>query len=413
MMTRKWGISNGEWGCKSPSPRCAYAAFRPHSPFPIPDSHPSDLRSAELAASQPQASARLSSPQASLQPRRPRPAITLIELLVTMVIIAIISAAILGTASAAMESARRTRTQSLITKISGLLLERWDSYGNRRVDINPLITGSGITPIPANSIEGKFLAGQISPVNRGQMLADARLLALRELMKMEMPDRWGDVVHVPLVLANVPALTQTYFRLHNNGNEDENEGAECLYMTVMYATGDGEAPSFFGSQDIADTDDDGAPEFIDGWGNPIAWIRWPSGVISDLQPLNPDGTRPGETDHDPFDIFRRDSPTVTTPPLNSYPTDLQFRATYQSNLRDRMVAAAMPNFSRFTAYRLVPLVYSAGPDEGSAMAFYGVGAIDHPLDPYVVNEFDLQPGELDPDSEFSTKDNITNHLIEY
>ncbi len=327
--------------------------------------------------------------------------ITLIELLVTMVIIAIISAAILGTAAAAMENARERRTQSLVAKISGLVLEQWDTYSNRRVDVAPGIL-KAINDLYPDTINA---------TQRGQMLADARLLALRELMKMEMPDRWDDVIHVPLVLSSVPALSQSYARHYNSGNEDENNSAECLYMTVMSATGDGEARTLFTSQDFADTDEDGAPEFIDGWGNPIGWIRWPSGVVSDLQPLNPDGTRPGDSDHDPFDIYRRDSPTVITPLLRDYPTEFYFAATYKDNLRDRMEAAATPNSSRFTAYRLVPLIFSGGPDEGSAMAFYG--SADHPLDPYVVNQFDLQPGEIDPDSEFSTKDNITNHLIEY
>jgi prepilin-type N-terminal cleavage/methylation domain-containing protein len=73
----------------------------------------------------------------SLQPPASSlPAFTLIELLITMTIIAIISAAILGTASAAMEAGRRSRTESLITKINGLLLERWDS--RRARDVNSI-----------------------------------------------------------------------------------------------------------------------------------------------------------------------------------------------------------------------------------------------------------------------------------
>ena len=50
-------------------------------------------------------------PSAFRLPHSPRRGITLIELLITMTIIAIISAAILGTASAAMENARRSRTR--------------------------------------------------------------------------------------------------------------------------------------------------------------------------------------------------------------------------------------------------------------------------------------------------------------
>ncbi len=54
-----------------------------------------------------------------------------------MVIIAIISAAILGTASAALDGARRSRTQSLVQKLHTLVMERWEDYQTRRVDIAP------------------------------------------------------------------------------------------------------------------------------------------------------------------------------------------------------------------------------------------------------------------------------------
>jgi hypothetical protein len=324
---------------------------------------------------------------------------TLIELLITMTIMAIISAAILGTASAAFENARRSRTQSLITKISGLVLERWDSYSNRRVDVHPNIIAA-IDALYPNSIDA---------AQRGQMLADARLLALRELMLMEMPDSWADVNRDTLVLANIPALTRRYKRFYATDHEDEREPAECLYLTVMSATGDGEARTLFSSQDIGDTDGDGAPEFIDGWGRAIGWCRWPAGVISDLQPLSPDGTRAGEADHDSFDMFHRDSPSVQTPQIGKYPAG--FNQIYQLNLRNRMTQAGPGVNSKFLAYRLVPLVFSAGPDGGPGRRFFDV--VEKPLDPYAVDDDDLQNGEIDLSSEFSSKDDITNHLIQY
>ena len=186
-------------------------------------------------------------------------------------------------------------------------------------------------------------------------------------------------------------------------------------MVIMNATGDGEARTLFSKQDIGDTDEDGAPEFIDGWGNPIGWMRWPSGVVSDLQPRNPDGTRPGETDHDPFDPFRRDSPTVITPPLSSYPAGL--RTVYETNMRNRMLRAAGTNMTHQLAYRLVPLVYSAGPDSSSAMLIVKDPSTSPSLDPYVAAtpnyEDGTQPGTPDPDNLDANKDNITNHLLEY
>lgn len=324
---------------------------------------------------------------------------TLIELLVTMTIIAIISAAILGTASAAFESARRTRTQTLVTRISGLLLERWDSYATQRVDVHPDIIAAINALYPA----------QINAAARGQMLADARLLALRERMKMEMPDQWTDVVNNPSVLAGPPGLVQAYRRVYaqisSHPEVNKHQSAECLYLVVMNATGDGEARTLFSSQDIGDVDGDGAPEFLDGWGQPIKWIRWPSGFTSDLQPRNPDGSRP-EGDHDPFDVFRRDSVAVQIPPVNSYPPAL----------RPHIEQIRIRNQKLLRASRLVPLVYSAGPDqeiEEPGYWFFEDGSpLGTSLDPYQEMSDGTQQGQTNIDKD-TWRDNIHNHLNSY
>lgn len=351
----------------------------------------------------------------SLRHSRPRRAVTLIELLITMTIMAIIAAAILGTAAAALEGAREKKTQSMITKIHTLLMDRYSSYATRRIDVDPRIT---------QEID-KWVAQATTPVQirertvaRGQMLADARLLGVRELMKKEMPDRQKDITHVTLVLSQVPPLAQTYFRRYQQLPSGASlSPAECLYLVIMNSTGDGEARTLFAKQDIGDVDEDGAPEFIDGWGNAISWIRWPAGVVSDLQPLNSAGARPGDADHDPFDIYRRDSPAVMTP-VSMYPTvpagqrGVSFKETYEDNMRNRMQLAT-PTNSRLMAFRLTPLIFSGGPDGESAMKFAGDDERT-PLDPYYVNQDDnYQSGEPDQEKKDATKDNITNHLLEY
>jgi hypothetical protein len=64
----------------------------------------------------------------------------------------------------------------------------------------------------------------------------------------------------------------------------DNQGAEMLYMIVMAAlAGDEDSRDVFKPDNIRDTDNDGMPEFIDGWGRPIKFLRWAPGMISDLQ----------------------------------------------------------------------------------------------------------------------------------
>lgn len=339
-----------------------------------------------------------------------RRGVTLIELLITMTIMAIIAAAILGTAAAAIEGAREKKTQSLITKIHTLLMERYASYETRRIDVAPSIVQAidnwvSLAATPADI--------QARSVARGQMLADARLLGLRELMKKEMPDRWSDVQYVPLLLTKAPPLAETYYRRYQQIQSHPEVGtyqsAECLYMVIMMATGDGEARTLFSKQEIGDTDGDGAPEFLDGWGNPIRWLRWPSGVVSDLQPLNSTGGRPSDADHDPFDPYRRDAINILTPDIDLYPPTL--KSVVQNNLRTRIQKATSASRTDLTAYRLVPFIYSHGPD-GEA-TFKLPQPTDAPIDPYYETTDGFQAGDPDPAVLDTLKDNITNHLIEY
>ncbi len=271
-----------------------------------------------------------------------RTAVTLIELLVTIAIISILATALLGVAAVAGNTAREARTKTMITRLHTLLMEHFDTYKTRRVRLNQNLRNA----IADNS--------SFNGTQRGQALAEARLYALREMMLTEMPDRWTDVLlnnvsGSPLntiYLENRTALSQAYLRKYiqivavtnkltgvtNTALEiADNQGAECLYMTIMLATGDGEARSLFSENNIGDVDGDGAPEFLDGWGRPISFLRWAPGFESEIQ-LNFESLNamsPMEanlavaSDHDPFDIFRVD----------------------------------------LVAFRLVPLIYSDGQDE--------------------------------------------------
>jgi competence protein ComGC len=276
----------------------------------------------------------------------PRSGITLVELLITILIISILAGLILGVAALAGETAREAHTRHVVARLHNLLMEHYDTYKTRRVRLRPRVE---------EAINQRYSGGQ-----RGAALAAARLYALREMMLMEVPDRWSDVLLnnvggaelLPVYLNGRTDLSNIYLRRYQSliGRTNalsgatntlqeiqDNQGAECLYMVVTVACGEGEARSMFGESTIGDVDGDGAPEFLDGWGQPINFLRCAPGVDSLIQinantlggnpPANPgdnaawvaEATR----DHDPFDIFRVD----------------------------------------VAAFRLVPFIYSAGRDE--------------------------------------------------
>ncbi|REK08455.1 MAG: prepilin-type N-terminal cleavage/methylation domain-containing protein [Planctomycetota bacterium] len=203
---------------------------------------------------------------------------TLVELLITISIIAIMASMVLFAVYAAQEAARERKTRALITKLNGIIMERWDEYRTRRV---PIAITAGATPLDASRY---------------------RLEAMRDLMRLELPDRWSDVLDPPVApyaypaadKLQRPATSVAFLAKYDSvvGNTTwpptsevlANQGAECLYMIVMGAVAQlGDSRDFFRADSVADTDEDGFPEFVDAWGMPIQFIRWAPGFQSDLQ----------------------------------------------------------------------------------------------------------------------------------
>ncbi len=72
-------------------------------------------------------------------------------------------------------------------------------------------------------------------------------------------------------------------------HRDSTESAELLYFALTAATsyGVGAADNDrFTEREVADTDEDGLPEFIDAWGQPLRFYRWPTRLI-DMNPPSP------------------------------------------------------------------------------------------------------------------------------
>lgn len=323
-----------------------------------------------------------------------RGGVTLVELLITMTIMAIISAAILGTAASAIEKSRQSKTQSLITRIDTLLQEKLASYETRRVELSQAIE--------------KSLASYPDEKTRQKARADMRLLGIRELMKLEMPDRWNDVINPPQVLSYRPGLSATYFGRYQAGKpSSDNQGAECLYLLIMNATGDGEARTLFAPQNIGDFDKDGFKEFHDGWGNPISWLRWPTGFAP-----TPIMSGNASADHDPLDPYQRDVDQAGRL-ANHFPRPYGAnKVSYPPAVEATLQAMEQRPGG---AFRVVPLIYSTGPD-GRQLVTSKEDPVNSDLDPYSAVEANqgsddgVLPGTIHADR---AKDDLTNHATSY
>ncbi len=241
-------------------------------------------------------------------------------------------------------------------------------------------------------------------------------------MRMELPERLSDITHVlpggtvqtsaaTDIAATVQgnSLLQSYFnkaKAINGANPlyptIENQNAECLYLIVASVTSeDGSGLEQFSTAEIGDVDGDGLSEFLDGWGKPIQFLRWPAGFqLSDLQVLlRGTGTAsggtatitavPGSTINGTADAYRggviisRNSDTslnpanaaritgssasggtltITYTPTAASFSEVAIMGADPFNPQEvASVAGSPPSFATY------PLIFSAGPDK-----FYGV-----------------------------------------
>ncbi|MEW4561391.1 prepilin-type N-terminal cleavage/methylation domain-containing protein [Bremerella sp. JC770] len=310
--------------------------------------------------------------------RQTRPAFTLVELLVVMGVLAMLSSLVLVGLSSAAEQARANRTRSQVQKIHELLMPRWDEYRYRRVEA---------------SKSGDVRTRQASRVDK-----------IREMMRIEMPDRMSDVIDAPVSLSSVPSLQLRYQRAVTNATgaanftaaqsiwTSDHESSECLYMILAsIQNGETNGLDFFKQSEIGDTDGDGVPEVLDGWGQPILFIRWPFGFPEIATSTT------GE---------RRNALSQMTDNSSPDPFDpLGVRG-------GRTQTAGTGIYDHFPLY---PLIFSAGPN-GIYNIQVDIGldysATTPPNNPYmeVAGTPPQRVGQVADDSG-DELDNITNHVL--
>ena len=155
--------------------------------------------------------------------RRPRGGYSLMELLVTMVAIGILAAGLLTGLSAVRTTANRARTQQLVSRLHAQLIPRYEQYRTRRLpvdpsaDLTPYYTSGGVPdldPNSTNNTEYRYYA----------RVGWRRIWALRELMRMEMPDNYTDLQFIP-----------RYLRA---GDDEEWDSREPFYPLLRYSFGE-------------------------------------------------------------------------------------------------------------------------------------------------------------------------------
>lgn len=267
-----------------------------------------------------------------------RRAFTLVELLITVSIIGIMAASVLFAMVGATEMAKRKKTEALVARIDATIQNKWDAYLSRRV---PVIIPDDERFTDQNN-NAKWDSGEPFMDANGNGVYDRypgakiRLDALRELMRMELPDRWSDIIQInytppstftPTVnpaprvsqLTANPSVWNGYFRRATANPAKlptlDFQGAECLYMIIesaMQEDGD-DASRLIGPDVTGDKDGDGFKEIHDAWGNPIRFLRWAPGFDSPLQAMASGRLSNSNSPDSKTFIFEADITYGTTP----------------------------------------------------------------------------------------------------
>lgn len=292
-----------------------------------------------------------------------RSGFTLIELLTVITIIGMLGAISITTVRGAIQSAKETQTRTSVAKIDNVITGIYEKYQYRKLDVQGV----------------DF-----------RVRAYNRVIKMRDLLRCDLPctleevntnsfhNTSGTMLCTPLQEVYRTEIANAVKRTDGvtDASAFTNINAELLYLVVTNA--DPEARALFSDREVDDVDGNGLMEFVDGWGNPICWMRWAPGLVySDRQPPCYEGKNyVSPEDADPFD------------PLSSI-EDI--------------------DGPEYSGWFLVPYVFSAGPD-----GMYGL------VGPEVFNANMVNPFEFSRSNPTATagspldstfKDNIDNHTL--
>jgi prepilin-type N-terminal cleavage/methylation domain-containing protein len=331
-------------------------------------------------------------------------AFTLVEILIALAIITLLVAMTAFMLGSVQQDARVQRTRVMINRINQALLPQYESFRERPISLDnyTLASTTGLpigTPVnPTPNINEAKSSWKFQAVEAARM----RLSIRRDLMRLELPDRIGDLFNVapgagpnpgtiipgtqlangPVIQTGVvtargqtypfatsdnktqiyinfaslapptPARTVNYWSLATANWNTSFQSSECLRMILLSTpSGAGSGMDQVRATDVADTDSDGMQEILDAWQRPIEWLRWPAGY----QDPNPQ-----------FSAVALSATTERYDPMDMLEADWGFFGAGPLTANDPSVAFPMPIPK---PYALRPLVISGGQDRRMNVLF--------------------------------------------
>lgn len=198
---------------------------------------------------------------------------TMVELLMVIGLILFLLATTAVIVKNIGNTSREKATMATVTKINGLLTERieamrkaLDSPRNKS-QIDRLINQK-YTALRPNSV----LGSKANAISRPVM----EILVKKDLFRQNFPQMGGESPGIDAVMGAAAG------RITGSSDGGLSNSAEYLYHVITAHDVYGISPvgeDAFSVSEIDDTDGDGLKEFVDGWGKPLRFYRWPTRLI--------------------------------------------------------------------------------------------------------------------------------------
>lgn len=315
---------------------------------------------------------------------------TIIELMMVVAILLFL----IGTSAFLVRNmgnkARERATMATITKVNGLVQDRIEAM---RKALDSTKNQQQVKSIVGNKYT--TLMNDFGSKYRSLPQPVVEILARKDILRSNLPQ---------FAAENPEAADLIDGTRDGTPNANADLSSELLYYILTNHETYGVPPvgeDAFLVSEVGDTDGDGLKEFIDGWGRPLRFYRWPTRLIK------PDGST---IDRQTASIFFDGLPPASangfneSDPLNIDSDDPQGRLQHEDDRSGNLLAPLFNNASSYTAGQYgtmntywTPLIVSAGED--------GILGIYEPND-FANNGVLAKPVSIPlPDGVF---DNITN-----
>ena len=205
--------------------------------------------------------------------RNTRRGFTLIEVLVVVGLILLLMSLTLVGLRNAIGLARESATKATILKIHGLVQQRADAF-NRAMERTNLSRAKDAL---------KVKMGVANKADSAHERAYETFIK-KDIFRSRFPQSFSEfdlLTYPPTGVTITPAMAAKH--------QPVTESTALLYWLLTQSEVFGIAPvddSVFSSSEVRDTDNDGLLEFVDGWGRPLRYYRWPTRLFRCGEDIN-------------------------------------------------------------------------------------------------------------------------------